>query len=378
MRQKILVCVTILFSISAFAFESTNIPDRFPSIGRTTRPLGMGNAYLTMPGKNAGNFYYNPASINDYEKNFSFEIFSPQIDFSTATIGLIKDLRDLQDNLDGATDSGKVTVFDNFFNNHIGEFHSLSLWSPLFSMWNKNMFIGTVTDAKVDISFRNKAFPNFEIRTEDVAGLAGGTAFSFLEESLQVGIGVKFLYKLAFSEIITTADALAPNFGDKFGFAQWKKGFGFGADLGATYHIPDFGSKTLEFLKPTTSLVYQDIGHTRFSGGAPKTPQSVSAGFGLHPEFELMDLSLLVDFREIMRNMDLIAKLHGGLEARFFKKSWIRPSLRVGANQGYPAFGGGLEIGFVDVQVAYFAEEMGTVSRQKGNYRLAGTLGFNW
>lgn len=368
----------LLVSSPAWAYEVTNIRDRFPSVGRSTAPLGMGNAYLTMPGKNASQFYYNPAAINDYEKNFSFEVFAPQVDFSTATVGLINDLRDLQNDLSGATDSGKVTTFDTFFNKHIGEFHSLNLLLPFYSMWNKKMFIGTVTDAKLDISFRNKAFPNFEIKTHNVAGLAGGTALAFLEDSLQVGIGLKVLYKLAFEEIITTADALAQNFGDKFGFSQWKKGFGFGVDLGTTYRVPDFGSSTLGFLKPAVSVVWQDIGHARFTGGAPKTPQSLSAGVGIHPEFDLFDLSVLVDVREILRNMTLVNKLHGGVEARFFKRSWIRPSLRVGANQGYPAFGGGLKIGFVDLNVAYFAEEVGKLSRQKGNYRLASALGFSW
>ena len=37
-------------SANAWGFEPTNIADQYPSLGRSLRPLGMGNAYLTMEG----------------------------------------------------------------------------------------------------------------------------------------------------------------------------------------------------------------------------------------------------------------------------------------------------------------------------------------
>ena len=331
--KKLTILLSILFLTStAWAFEPTSIPNQFPGVGRSIRPLGMGNAYLTTKGDDETQFFYNPSSINDQEK-FKIGFFNPAFSLTTSTIGLIKDIKDLSDDLSGATDAQQTNTFDTFFDTHL---------------------------------------------SQSTAGVAGGTAYNFLDETLQVGVGVKILYRAVFSEILTTSDAIGDSFGDTFKFSNWRKGYGVGADLGAKYHVPDFGKKSLEFLKPVVGATYQDIGNTRFSGGAPSIPQSLSAGASINPEFGFCDISVLADFREINRKQDLLMKTHFGTEARFGKNwKWFKPSLRAGLNQGYPAVGAGLKLLFLRWNVAYFGEEVGATTRQKGSYRLATSLNFD-
>ena len=365
-------------SANAWGFEPTNIADQYPSLGRSLRPLGMGNAYLTMEGTDQSSFFYNPASINDFDRGLSFGLVSPQLDFTTASIGLIKDIMDLSDDLSGQSDADQTTTFDTFFDQHVGEFHSLNLWLPLMSVQHRWFSLNLIADSRTSISLRNRAFPNFEVYSRNDGGVAAGTAYGFLDNSLQVGLGLKFLYRAAFSEIITTADAIGDNFGDTFEWDNLRKGFGVGADLGTKYQIPDFDTDVLDYLKPTVAVVWQDIGNTRFSGGAPKTQQSISAGVGFHPSFGPVDTSLDVDVREINQKRDFMTKFHTGVEARFGKFWPIHPAIRAGINQGYPAFGAGFDTRIFKFNVAYYAEEVGKVTRQKGNYRLATNLSFGF
>ena len=376
--KKLTILLSILFLTStAWAFEPTSIPNQFPGVGRSIRPLGMGNAYLTTKGDDETQFFYNPSSINDQEK-FKIGFFNPAFSLTTSTIGLIKDIKDLSDDLSGATDAQQTNTFDTFFDTHVGEYHGLNLWMPLLTVRHRWFVANVITDSRTTISFKNRAFPNFEVLSQNTAGVAGGTAYNFLDETLQVGVGVKILYRAVFSEILTTSDAIGDSFGDTFKFSNWRKGYGVGADLGAKYHVPDFGKKSLEFLKPVVGATYQDIGNTRFSGGAPSIPQSLSAGASINPEFGFCDISVLADFREINRKQDLLMKTHFGTEARFGKNwKWFKPSLRAGLNQGYPAVGAGLKLFFFRWNVAYFGEEVGTTTRQKGSYRLATSLNFD-
>ena len=72
-------------------------------------------------------------SINDQEK-FKIGFFNPAFSLTTSTIGLIKDIKDLSDDLSGATDAQQTNTFDTFFDTHVGEYHGLNLWMPLLTV----------------------------------------------------------------------------------------------------------------------------------------------------------------------------------------------------------------------------------------------------
>ena len=378
MKKFALIVLLLGVSSQAWGFEKTNIPDQFPSLGRSLRPLGMGNAYLTMKGTDSSNLYYNPAAINDYSQKLNFGVMSPSLDFSTATIGVIKDIKNLSHDLKGKGNAAQTTTFDTFFTKHVGQFHSMNLFLPVASVQQRWFAANIILDSRTTISLRNQSFPNFEILSHNDGGVAAGTAYGFLDGSLQVGIVGKFLYRAVLSEIVTITDVTGGNFGDTFAFKNWKKGFGVGADLGAKYQIPDFDTDILDLLKPTVAMTYQDVGNTHFSGGAPSTPQSISAGVGVHPDFGFIATSLDVDMREINVKEEMMKKLHVGAEGRFGKYWPVHPALRAGLNQGYPAVGAGLVTRFLSWNVAYYGEEMGNTTHQKGNYRLATSLDFNF
>lgn len=382
--KKIIFSLIAIALLSSAAFANdTNIPNLYPSLGRSMRALGMGNAFLTMKGSDESAMFYNPAAIHDYSNEVMINtgIIPPSFAFNYGTINLIRDTFNFKDNLNQqTTDSGKIDSFNTFINKHIGEFHDLEVNAPLFGMYNRYFAVSIINDDRFGISFRNRAFPNFEIRATGLAGVQAGSAIGLFNDSLELGAAVKVLYGVERARVISTNDILINNF-DDFKWSNWSRGLGVGGDVGAKYLVPDFGSDFLDSLKLTLAASYQNIGKTKFrwmkkNGGPDPLPQSVSAGIGVHPLLGPVETSIMVDIREINIKQDFLMRLNAGVEARFPERAGLRTALRAGCNQGYPTVGGSLGVWKFRWDVAYFGKELGQYTREKGGYRIAS--GFMW
>ena len=73
--------ILVLGSSVAWA-QTVTIPAEHPSLMRGVRPIGMGNAFIAMPGTDENAPFYNPDAINDYEKQLHFKFISPTVDLS--------------------------------------------------------------------------------------------------------------------------------------------------------------------------------------------------------------------------------------------------------------------------------------------------------
>lgn len=373
-KGLIVVLAISVFAVPAYC-ENTGIGNEFPNIMRGVRPLGMGNAFTAMPGTDFNAQFYNPAAINDYEKKRHYLFLNPQGDFDTGIFSLVSDVLDLADDLDtSATDSGDINVFNTFFNANAGEFHRVATNMPLFHIRHKYYAAGLIMDSQSTFSLRNRAFPNLEMKTENIAGVVGGSAYGFFDEALQVGGNLKFLYQVGLESQVTTNDILNNDLADILGWSQWDKGFGVGVDLGAKYQLPWLK----EMLNPTVSLVIQDVVGTYFTGGAPKLPMSVTAGGGIFHEWKEFKFKLLTDFRELNHREDILKKFHVGVEVESPKIIRSTFAVRAGCNQGYPAAGLSMNFPIVGVHFAFYGEEMGEFTHSKANYRLMGQLTFGF
>lgn len=390
MKKTIWLAVFICLAASiAFAAplpqEKTHFSDTTPFLYRGVRPLGMGNAFLAMKGSDVYALYYNPAAIRDYEANVTYStglLPVPPFELSYSAINLTRDLWSFKSDLDdAATTSDKIDVFNDFVNKHIGEFNEFEIHLPLIAAFNKYFFVGIINEDEFGISFRNRAFTNFEIRATGYGGLTLGSAYGFFDDLLELGVAVNVLYGVQNSRIITTGDILANSFTD-YKWDNWARGLGIGADVGVKFQIPDFGSDIMDTLKPTVAVTYQNIGNTKFRwlkhNGAPYSiPQSVSAGIGISPLIGVMETNLLVDFREINIKEDFLLKLNAGAEVKF-PFWWGQPSFRVGANQGYPAFGAGIKLWKMTWNTAFYGRELGQYTREKMGWRMANEFIWNF
>lgn len=383
-----LITMALMFLSAGLAqaqTATTTIPPEHPSLLKGTRPLGMGNAFLAMPGTDENAMFYNPAAINDYEKKFHFRILSPAFDLSTGAIGLVKDVLDLANDIDDqATNSGKITTFRTFVNQHTGQFESFGVRLPVVQVMHKWFSVAILADSRSTISFRNRAFTNVEIMSRSDFGANLGGAYAFFDDSLQVGANVKILHRLSIDEVITTDDIVNnASFDDTL---PRRRATGVGADLGLKYRLPTFNSAILEWINPSFGFTWQDLGNTRFSGVIPDTNQSVSTGFALRHAFgsdenpkKQWNLSWATDFRELNQSSTFPKKIYFGTELQF-PQYWgfFRPAVRAGANQLY--FTGGLTLDFkyAKLEFATYGEDAGKYTRQKQLRRIAGNLSFGF
>jgi hypothetical protein len=369
---------TLLIPGRLWAQATTTIPTEHPSLYKGVRPLGMGNAFIAMPGQDENAIFYNPAAVNDYEEKFHFRFLSPVFDFSPGSIGLVKDLFDLGDDIDAqTTDAGKIDTFRTFVNQHTGQFESVQARFPAVTMMYKWVTLSLLADTRNTISFRNRAFTNIEVLSRSDFGGIIGSAYSFFNDMLQAGLAIKVLHRLSIDEIITTDDVVNnPNFGDTL---PRRRSTGVGVDIGLKGKIPTFKKKWLDILKPTVALTWQDIGNTRFGNNVPDTNQSISIGFALHPAIGDWQLHFANDFRELNQSSSFIKKWNIGAEAVApLLWNFFRPSVRIGGNQGYITAGASLDFKYAKLEFATYGEEAGKFTNQKQLRRLATNLSFGF
>lgn len=378
-----LLLLTLLLPLRLRAQATTTIPAEHPSLYKGVRPVGMGNAFLAMPGQDENAMFYNPASINDFPKAFHFRFISPVVDFSPGSIGLIKDTFDLADDIDAqGTDAGKIDTFRTFVNQRIGQFESIQARLPVITLMHKWFGFSLLADSRSTISFRNRAFTNIEVVSRSDFGGMIGTAYNFkdllgIDENFQAGVAVKVLHRLSINEIVTTDDVVNnADFGDTL---PRRRATGVGVDVGLKGDFPTFGAAWLEAVKPTLALTWQDIGNTRFGNGVPDTNQSLSVGFALHPQVGKWQLHFANDFRELTQSSGFLKKWNIGAEAvgpQFW--GFFRPSIRVGGNEGYITGGASLDFKYAKLEFATYGEEAGKFTTQKQLRRLAVNLSFGF
>lgn len=363
--------------------QTTTIPTEHPSVYKGVRPVGMGNAFVAMPGQDENSLFYNPASINDFPKAYHFRFISPVVDFSPGSIGLVGDLFDLSDNIDAqATDAGKITTFRDFVNQHTGQFESIQARIPVVTVLHKWFGVSILADSRTTISFRNRAYTNVEIMSRSDMGAVIGSAYNLkdwlkIDENFQVGLNLKILHRYSINEIVTTDDIVNnADFGDTL---PRLRATGVGVDIGIKGDFPTFDVGWLEKVKPTLGFTWQDIGNTRFGNNVPDTQQSISVGFALHPAWDKWQFHFTNDFRELNQSSSFMKKWNIGAEAvapQFW--GFFRPSIRIGGNQGYIAGGVTLDFKYAKLEFATYGEEAGLFTSQKQLRRLATNLSFGF
>ncbi|MBI2981557.1 MAG: hypothetical protein HYY44_04605 [Deltaproteobacteria bacterium] len=385
-KKLIFSFVLVLFAFSpslVFGQATSTVPPSHPALFRGVRPLGMGNAFVAMPGSDENAVYYNPAAIHDYEPGLDFVLVSPTIDFTTESIALVQDVVDLAGDLNDQEGdiTGQIDTFQNFVDLHTGQFHSIDVRLPILMVLNRHVTIGTLADSRTTISFRNRTFSNFELSSRsDVGGHIGG-AYGFFEDQLNVGVNVKVLHRVSIDQVLTIDDIFAT---DDFKDAMpIERATGVGVDLGLMGKVPTFDLKPLEILKPTIGFTWQDIADTRFAGDVPDTQQSISLGAALHPGFHLGNYEfknhLEVDFRELNQPVSFSKKLYFGYEFMFPRfLHFFQPSFRLGMHQLYFAAGGSIDLRLLKLEVATYGEEVGRFTRQQQSRRIAGNITFQF
>ncbi len=329
----------------------------FPSLYRGIRPLGMGNAFITVA-DDENTLFYNPAGLNDVQGLGGVEILNPLIEFSQVGLDAYNDFKDIN--------SDNVTEVTDLLGNYIGE--QFSLRTSLYpSIIFHNFGIGALGQVSFSGEVRNRVNPQVIIDGKADVGGVVGVAYGFREKKVQVGVALKFVQRQSFQRTYYATDIAAEDFDPSNDFSEEKKtGTGFSGDVGVKVN-PEWP------LKPSIGLVLQNIGDLNLDD-AGEIPQQLNAGFSIHPDLWIFRNTLAFDIIDLTKNVegedDFYKRVHMGAEIRL---PYIL-SLRVGANQGYPSFGATIDFWILKLAYAYYKEELGAVAGQKDDARHVGQI----
>lgn len=372
------------------SFLSSSLRADITSVNPRPRNLAMGGAGLGAKG-DKDSAMLNPAGLADVETG-KLDILPLLIEvpFDVGLVSSFKDYNDVREK-STSTQTEKQAAFEKFLNDVTSEATAVRLnFYPSFT--TKHLHFGLLVDAYGDPRVRVGGLAANQMvelgGTSATIGLILGGGYSFLEDSLQVGMTIKPLYRMAgtLQQEQTLHDILLglnsknstggeANIADEiFGKdALDNRAYAVGVDLGVKYKIPYLQ----EILNPSVGLTYQDIGDTRFIGDQTlpaDIPQSISMGLAVHPDWGIFKNTFALDLRNINREEDFMNKIHLGAESVI----WNLLAIRAGISQGYFTGGVGVMLKIVDFDIFVARREAGHHAHIQDISTLGAKFSLGW
>jgi hypothetical protein len=358
------------------------------------RSLSMGGAGVAVAGdKDSASI--NPAGLADITKT-EYQIFpilvEAPLDFDVISSGL-----DYKSSLDGSDKTKQRDELEKFLRDVQSSSQRMRVnFYPSYTRkyFHAGLLAEGDLDAKMQVGGVGADFASEAGRSNITAGLILGGGYGFLNNSLQVGVTLKPLYRFAIFEeedqrpldILKGKNQVGgKDAGVKdqlFGKSLTdNKAFGIGGDLGVKYWVQDTGlaglDRAIGFMKPSVGVTLQDVGKTRFftSRSTPADiDQSLSAGFAFHPTWKLVQATFAFDVRNLLQKEAFENKIHFGAEARIIKFILVR----AGLSQLYLTGGLGLDFHYFQMDAYYASQQAYEYAHNKAMHvvglRLAAAL----
>lgn len=337
--------------IGMFAFEamSQSVADR----GRTVRSLGMGGVLIPFV-DSADAIFYNPAALKRASL-IDIRLLDLSVGTNSNTVDQLQTIQDINPDDPASFNSlygQKIWIHAN---------GRTAFSTPLFAF-------GYITDYEVQAELHNPAFPFFETYFRNDEAYYLGRSFEILPgtyfglsfkrmnrwggESQQLGVG-----DIADASTLTDIGSRFEN-----------RGQGTGIDIALLHEISTP-------LKPTFTLVWQDIGNTTFrrtsgESAPPSIESNLSAGAGVQLDLPGLDLAAGFEARQLLQtSIEIGKKVYGGVEV-----SLPMIDLRAGYSQGYLSYGFGVDLFILSLDAVAYKEEMGAYPGQSGDQRYMVSL----
>ncbi len=366
MNSRILILIAVLGAPQIYA-DTVKLNPR-------PRTLSMGGAGVAAKG-GVDSASMNPAGLADVE-SARWDVFSlsVEIPYDFDTISSAEDYRKATDS---GTNDQKRKKLEEFLRDvqSTGQRTRVNFYP---SYTRKYFHVGLLGEASLEARMLAGGVGGDLVaqagNSQITAGLIAAGGYGFFNNSLQVGVTLKPLYRFSiFEEVdqrpldIAKGDNVVN--GSSVGIKNQlfgesltdNKAFGFGADLGVKYWMQSTGLSTLDkitkMLKPAFGVTLQDVMRTRFftNRSTPADiPQSLSAGFALHPSWRWIDGLFVFDIRNILQEEAFENKIHFGAEARLFRFLL----LRAGMSQLYVTGGLGLDFKYFQLDAYLNSQEL--------------------
>jgi len=216
-------------------------------------------------------------------------------------------------------------------------------------------------------SFNNPPFPTFNAKFISDYGYALSGAIP-LAPMTSLGVTLRHVIRWGGDKDILVTDLIGSDDKAVLQNAFQDKGTANALDIGFVTTFKDLP------LSPTLSFLWQDVGRTTFtqtagSSAPPSQGDNLTFGASLQHDFLMIGFTHAFEYKFIGTDNSTTKKLHLGTEASFGLFD-----VRAGLNQGYFTYGGGIDLWFLQADVAYYASELGSTAGQLRNDRVVYTL----
>jgi hypothetical protein len=374
MKKTLVIGALISLLGSGLAFAGTIA--EIPFVPMSPQVMGMGGSFIA-DAHGYDSFFYNPAGFS--RSGGSFTLLSA----TTWAYSRPDELFALGQKLSGGTSSSSSTL--NFLNNQVttGGF-GIGASAGIGYVGNGlGLGMMIIEDSYLYGSSLRGASGDLTATIGFIGGLS--VPFDVLGFRLHIGGDIRPMIRVhspisnsvAFGLLTALAngqDLLSP-----LNSADALYGLGVGLDLGAIaelgsftfgFSVRDLGGTQFKYNQSTFGTVSSTLGSTlRFPGGSSVTadqyviPMSVGLGAAFHPDLGAVkywiDPSVSVDVQDIATVLggsnSIWYALHAGAELRLINMF----ALRTGLNQGYLTFGAGVKLLVLDLNFAFFTQELG-------------------
>lgn len=314
--------------------------------GLQARCFAMGGTCVSHV-RGASALFFNPAALAMVE-GFDFIIAETQA-------GVSKDAIDFASQLQGSTFA--ATDLNNLYGKTLTA--DITARSG-FAM--PNFGFGVFSNNYTNMQFSDPTFPTFNMNFISEYGYIVGGSF-VLNSNSSFGISARHIKRWGGEKDIDVMTLIGASSSTVASSNFQDHGVGHAVDIA-------FMTILNHQLRPTLSLVWQDLGVTTFnlsSGTTPPPPiyDNLIFGAAIKQEVGIMSFSHAFEYKFIRTDgHDLSKKIHIGTEGS------IGPlDLRAGINQGYITYGFGLDLLFFQIDAAAYATELGTYAGQSRSDR---------
>lgn len=341
----------------------------------TMRDRAMGNVGI-ISAKGATAFTNNPALLTRGKINISPATL--QFFFNSNFVDLGNFINDNAENF-ASFDSLSPATVD-------------SLYGELNKIDNRWMKLGIPVSAGITIKnlgFAVYATPNLEIKIDKgiyeprvfgrgtfdkVVTFGFGKGLDFLLPGLKGGVGVKLItreeipeVKLGFSEISGGGDAASDLLEDSLTFTRTGVAF----DFGGLYKMND-GLEIGFVLADAFGTLEDDSLAVEDSTSGSDFDTNLKIGARINLPFRIKAEFMVVDLLN-KQDTNFFKRVHIGAEMDL-----VVLKLRGGFNQGYPTFGAGINLAIIQLDVAIWTDEIGSLPGMDGEtfYGAQINLGF--
>lgn len=333
------------------------------------RVAGMGGAFVAVADdENA--LFYNPAGLKNIQKS-QFTFFNP-------VVKLGKDYSKLQDFKNDMDAANSIADPDQKSQQRIRsaqKYIPLNVtaglsFSPLYVSPTFSAALFGTGDIRAEVVDTSEP----KLRVQGFTDVTGIVAHPYvLNEKLALGASLRVINRsryvckttacgtvgssvieLGIKDLESTSGS---DIQDKY--IDNKKSTGIGIDIGTLYKLNE---------KVTLGAGIYNLFSTKFDYDtySNNIPGTVTIGMKYDPSAMLASASFLkdtkvaVDIDRFFNGGSLWKKLHIGVESKLSEML----DLRLGLNAGWPTFGLGLKLGFLNLDYAYFQEERGGYAGQ--------------